>query len=774
MYASCNSCRLRATLFPFLVCCAPLLIAANAAAQSPGGGLTTDAEAKPAAAVTAESLEKSQATIAERRQKVEAALKNARSQAAPADRLARMTRQLDRLKYLELTYAQHREELTEAAELRAEAAAWKETLNELRLAGPNEIKPYSVLLSDELRDQLQAQRGRLKTSEAEIAVGKATLQSVLRMREEAETERRKARERLETNSDQNARTDLADEYETAKLDSELFDQMVQLRRAEELNVRLDLEIGQTRVEFLEEKLAVVSKEVVFSKQHLETVLGELDKFEGGLRDSLADMQSRLHEVERRSAESQESTSGEEADDQLQTEMQEGWRLARESHQIQLRMIQQRLRDVVVVRVAWDIRYRLFNESIPLDKTETWKKDVHAYALRMASTRGLLEQQSRDLLASLASQEKRKRYVQHSNPQAAKWIDFQISSQQQISQAYATNLVQVESFEKMLNKLDTQLMDTAQDATATDWLEMGRASLAAAWDYEITSVDDRPITVKKLAKGFLLLLIGIFLSRRLSRFFGNRMLPRLGMNSGVSTAFQSILFYALLTMFGFVSLELANVPITVFTFLGGAVAIGVGFGSQNILNNFISGLILLAEQPIRVGDLVEVNGLYGTVEKIGARSTRVKTGANLEMIVPNSKFLEDNVTNWTLSDTRMRTCVSVGVAYGSRTDLVEELLRKAVIDNPHTLHEPEPIILFKDFADNSLVFEIHFWIQMRTIMQAHRIESDLRFAIDRMFREADICIAFPQRDIHFNAEHPIEINLRQAADTQMPLRPKRAA
>ena len=213
------------------------------------------------------------------------------------------------------------------------------------------------------------------------------------------------------------------------------------------------------------------------------------------------------------------------------------------------------------------------------------------------------------------------------PQAAKWIEFQISGQQQLSQAYATNLVQVESFEKMLHNLDTQLIAirTRRPRRRTG-CTLGRAVIAAAWEYEITSVDDRPITVKKIAKGLILLLIGIYLSRRLSRFVGNRMLPRLGMNNGVSMAVQSIAFYALLTMFGFVSLELANVPITVFAFLGGAVAIGVGFGSQNVLNNFISGLILLAEQPIRVGDLVEVNGLYGTVEKIGARSTRVKTGS----------------------------------------------------------------------------------------------------------------------------------------------------
>ena len=131
------------------------------------------------------------------------------------------------------------------------------------------------------------------------------------------------------------------------------------------------------------------------------------------------------------------------------------------------------------------------------------------------------------------------------------------------------------------------------------------NVKAAWNYELTSVDDRPITVSKVVSGVVLMLLGLYFSRRLSRLIGNRMLPRMGLQNGAATAIQSIAFYLLITCFGFVSLELINVPLTVFAFLGGAVAIGVGFGSQNILNNFISGLILLAERPIRVGDLVEI-------------------------------------------------------------------------------------------------------------------------------------------------------------------------
>jgi len=145
---------------------------------------------------------------------------------------------------------------------------------------------------------------------------------------------------------------------------------------------------------------------------------------------------------------------------------------------------------------------------------------------------------------------------------------------------------------------------------------------------------------------------------------------------------------------------------------------------------------------------------------------VKTGANLEMIIPNSRFLENNVTNLTLSDERFRACVCVGVAYGSPTRTVAELLERAVLEHPSVLNTPEPIILFKDFADSSLNFEVHFWIRMRTLMQRQRIESDVRHTIDDLLREAEITIAFPQRDIHLDTTSPIELRV-QAADTDEP-------
>lgn len=297
---------------------------------------------------------------------------------------------------------------------------------------------------------------------------------------------------------------------------------------------------------------------------------------------------------------------------------------------------------------------------------------------------------------------------------------------------------------------------------------------AVWNYELTTVEQSTITVGKVIAGVVLLAIGYFASGLLSRWFGKRLLPRLGMHESAAAALQSLAFYALVATFALLALRILNVPLTVFTFLGGAVAIGVGFGSQNIVNNFISGLILLAERPIRVGDLIEINGLAGTVTRIGARSTRVTTSSNMEIIVPNSAFLQNNVINWTLSDDQVRTNVKIGVAYGSATREVARLLKRAADEHGQVLRSPDPFVWFTEFGENALHFELHFWLKMRSHSERERIESDVRHLIDALFREAGIVMAFPQRDVHFDATRPISVRLLPAETPRSENEPLRKA
>jgi small-conductance mechanosensitive channel len=231
-----------------------------------------------------------------------------------------------------------------------------------------------------------------------------------------------------------------------------------------------------------------------------------------------------------------------------------------------------------------------------------------------------------------------------------------------------------------------------------------------------------------------------------------------MHRSAAAAMQSLALYLLVATFTLWALRFVNVPLGLFTFLGGAIAIGVGFGSQNIVNNFISGLILLAERPVRTGDLIQLNELFGTVEHIGARSTRITTAANLEIIVPNSTFLENNVINWTLASNMIRTSICVGVTYGSPTRIVSRLLKRAAEEHGLILDNPEPFVWFTDFGDNSLNFELHFFIQIRNMMERRRVESDIRYKINELLSDAGITVAFPQRDVHLDTVQPLNVQI----------------
>lgn len=211
-------------------------------------------------------------------------------------------------------------------------------------------------------------------------------------------------------------------------------------------------------------------------------------------------------------------------------------------------------------------------------------------------------------------------------------------------------------------------------------------------------------------------------------------------------------------FTLLALRAIHFPLTAFTVLGGALAIGIGFGSQNVMNNFISGLILMLERPVRAHDVVEVDGNHGTIEKIGARSTQIRSTDGRHIIVPNSFFLESNVVNWTLSDDLIRAKVRVGVIYGSPTRLVEELIRKVIQEDDQVLKTPVPIVVFDEFGDNSLNFDVYFWVKARSPMEVRRVQSRVRFRIDDLFRENHLVIAFPQRDVHIDSATPLEVRI----------------
>ena len=283
-------------------------------------------------------------------------------------------------------------------------------------------------------------------------------------------------------------------------------------------------------------------------------------------------------------------------------------------------------------------------------------------------------------------------------------------------------------------------------------------LKEIWSFVLFTIPGgEALTIGKLLAVVVLLIGGYYGSRLLGHLLSKR-LSKTEMSPDVIFTIKRVTFFGLLILVVLTALSILGVPITAFAFATGAIAIGVGFGAQNIINNFISGWILMAERPIRIGDFIELEGAYGKVELIGTRSTRIRRIDGVHMLVPNSQLLERTVTNWTLVDNHVRTTVRVGVAYGSPVHKVAELLLDAIKQQPEVNDTPPAIIVFEDFGDNALIFDGYFWCDVGSEKQLREIRSDIRFRISDIFSEHNITIAFPQRDVHLDTLKPLEIRL----------------
>lgn len=267
---------------------------------------------------------------------------------------------------------------------------------------------------------------------------------------------------------------------------------------------------------------------------------------------------------------------------------------------------------------------------------------------------------------------------------------------------------------------------------------------------LISIGDAYLSVGQLLAVLAFVLLGGLFIVWSSRFLRKRMTSRRVNPDVVQIVSRAYLVVGLVVL-GFMTLDILRIPLAAFAFVSGAVAIGIGFGAQNIINNFISGWILMWERPIKIGDFLELGEARGTVESINTRSTCIRRVDGVHLLVPNSLLLENTVINWTLLDKLVRTSVRLGVAYGSDVQLVSRLLQQAAEENTDVLKDPAYGVIFDDFGDNSLIFELNVWVYATAERGLRLIRSDLRFRIDELFRENGVVIAFPQRDVHVDGQ-----------------------
>lgn len=260
-----------------------------------------------------------------------------------------------------------------------------------------------------------------------------------------------------------------------------------------------------------------------------------------------------------------------------------------------------------------------------------------------------------------------------------------------------------------------------------------------------TIGSSPVSVISMALLVVIISVSFFMSAYTTRFLSRDIYPNTSLEPGMQNVINAFLKYFIITTGVIIGLQVNGINLSVFATLGAGLMVGIGFGLQNVASNFISGVVILLERPIKVGDYVDVNGIYGIVKQINARSTVIMTRENILMIVPNSKFISENVVNWSHNDTNVLIRIPIGISYSSDPEKARSVLLEIAHDNEKTLNEPGPKVILDKFDNSSINLILEVWID--DIQKRFEIISDINYLIYKKFKEEGITIPFPQVDVH---------------------------
>jgi small-conductance mechanosensitive channel len=297
-----------------------------------------------------------------------------------------------------------------------------------------------------------------------------------------------------------------------------------------------------------------------------------------------------------------------------------------------------------------------------------------------------------------------------------------------------------------------------------------------WGIEVMSYENKvevdgqtitgkiPVTLGTLLRALLFFVIGYWISSKIANRIEASLISRGHLADSQARTLRTWGMIVVGVFLALGTLSFLKIPLTVFAFFGGALAIGLGFGMQTLIKNFISGIIVLVERKVRVGDILDVDGIIGTVTEVNTRSSVIRGADDVETMIPNSAFLENRVTNWTLTSSKVRRSLRVGVAYGTSPQTVMAVLTESAARHGLVLKTPEPFATFDDFGDSALIFSLYFWVELGKGTNAMIVASDLRLMIEKRFTDAGIGVPYPQREMHLTTDKPIQIQMAPAPET----------
>ncbi len=262
-----------------------------------------------------------------------------------------------------------------------------------------------------------------------------------------------------------------------------------------------------------------------------------------------------------------------------------------------------------------------------------------------------------------------------------------------------------------------------------------------WQYEIARIDSKSINTANVIISTLLMIIGIKLAKRLSITIRKRMLGLFRLDSNASSAIERFIYYILVVLITLTALDVSNIPLSGLTFIGGALAIGIGFGSQNVLNNFISGIIIMIENPIRVGDVIEIDSKIAVVINVGARCVHLKTYDNIDLLIPNSTIIQSSITNWTLEDNVIRVTSTYFIDGDCSPQLTSELLKQALNEDKHIVKSYPILVCLDKFDPYGIKFDIYFFINIRNLVDRKQIINNLNMTVHKLLTTNDIRFSY---------------------------------
>jgi potassium efflux system protein len=622
--------------------------------------------------------------------------------------------------------------------------------------------PYPLSFYDYLLDRISAAEQEKETGELERRLRERTLEDTRSRLVKAQKTLRGLKEQLEGAEGVKDSGTFRWDLEQGELELELAHAMLDFQKVRLENLQTQIRLAELKRDIGQESIRWVGAHLHFDEGDLEKQVQVIQKERAELQRRLGTLMREQRQVEEAwlGAQKRISNVRNESERAVASAFLEARQAWRETYQRVLEQTEH-LSDLLNQREqAWKRRYELVKGEVSPEQLDIWRKDAETQIRRIDRVVALLQASQTNLQARVAALE-RQVSEEGVNPEIIQHLQTQMQALRKLSERSLEYLSMLLATNQVNHRLVDEIASRREHIALWEKVLAVRNKAKDVWNFELWVIDDNAVTVRKVTIALFIFVFGLLMVKHFIRLIRNRLLPRMNLEASAAAALEKIVYYVALLLIILFGLRMVNIPLTAFTFLGGAIAIGVGFGAQNLINNFISGFIIMAERPIKIGDLVEIEGNFAKVEEIGARCTRIRTAGNIHILVPNSSFLEKNITNWTLSDKMVRARVTVGVAYGSPVREVKRLMVRAVSDHGSVLKTPAPSVLFSDFGENSLVFHVYFWITVSRIMERWMIESDVRFRINDLFRQAGIVIAFPQRDVHIDTTRPLEFKILNA-------------